>query len=120
MKPAACYALPVSATDGDDAVPQEVIEEFGSEKARPRVVKTYTLRWGLRKFRPPTLFTNGTAKRLRQQGVLEVEVRWRRLRRYISLVRGYRFVRAGAPARNPEQRPAPSGQEQAGQRDLSA
>ena len=86
-----------SAGDDADVVPPEVLEEFGSEKAKPKVTKVYRPPWGLRKFKPPVLFTRGTAARLRQRGVLEVELRWRWLRKYVSLVPGYGFVYSRSP-----------------------
>jgi hypothetical protein len=98
----------VTADDEDaDSVPPEVLQAFGSEKAEPRVVKTYTPRWGLRKFKPPALFTRATARRLRERGVLEVELRWRRLRRYVSLAPGYRFIWGGEPHRRATAHVAP-------------
>ncbi len=80
--------------DDADAIPPEVLDEFGSEKARPKVTKVYRPPWGLRKFKPHVLFTRATAARLRQRGVLEVELRWRWVRRYVSLLPGYWFVYA--------------------------
>ena len=77
-----------------DPVPPAVLEDFGSDHAQPVVSKTYQPPRGVKKLKPPVRFTRSTAKQLRERGVLEVELRWHRVRRWVSLLPGYWFVHA--------------------------
>lgn len=108
-----------AARDADE-IPPAVLEEFGSDRARPRVVRTYLPPWGLRRFKPPVLLTKAAAMRLRKEGVLEVELRWHRLRRYMSLVPGYRSVWGRRSTARAVAATQPSAEEASDRRDSAA
>jgi hypothetical protein len=93
---------PGSVRRASPSIPPAVRQAFGSAKARPKVARAYRPIYGLRKVPPQPVLTTATAVRLREEGVLEVELVWRWRRRRMTLTTGPQSVWGTAATQPPK------------------